>query len=189
MADPIPPVPRRTYITQQHMQREELPGIQTFLTEPKFTGHPKIMKAQRRDHFLRSQYGEGGDPAPPAPAVPKGLGTAGTRTSLSPGLHVRGKGPVSRPHSPASGVACPQSGVCRAAPPTQPYGTWDAAGPRSCSMLSAGQRCYSGPAAGVALADRVSASNASHAPTATVAGGGTRPAPRSSARSHRAASG
>lgn len=44
-------------------------------------------------------------------------------------------------------------------------------------MRSAGQRCYSGPAAGVALADRVSASNASHALTAT-AGGGTRPTPR-----------
>lgn len=48
-------------------------------------------------------------------------------------------------------------------------------------MLSAGQRCYSGPAAGVALADRVSASNASRAPTATAAGGETRPAPPSSA--------
>lgn len=39
-------------------------------------------------------------------------------------------------------------------------------------MLTAGQRCYSGPAAGGGLADRVSASNASHAP-ATAAGGGT----------------
>ena len=38
-------------------------------------------------------------------------------------------------------------------------------------MLTAGQRCYSGPAAGGGLADRVSASNASHAP-ATAAGGG-----------------
>lgn len=91
---------------------------------------------------------------------------------MSPRLHVRGKGLVSRPHSPTPGVACPQSGVYGAALPTQPDGTWDAAGPRSRSMLSAGQRCYSGPAAGVALADRVSASNASHAPTATAAGGG-----------------
>lgn len=33
-------------------------------------------------------------------------------------------------------------------------------------MLTAGQRCYSGPAAGRALADRVSLSNASHAPAA-----------------------
>lgn len=32
-------------------------------------------------------------------------------------------------------------------------------------MLTAGQRCYSGPAAGGGLADRVSVSNASHAPT------------------------
>lgn len=38
-------------------------------------------------------------------------------------------------------------------------------------MLTAGQRCYSGPAAGRGLADRVSLSNASHAPSN--GGGGT----------------
>lgn len=84
-----------------------------------------------------------------------------------------GKGSSAAHILPTPGVACPQSGVYGAALPTQPDGTWDAAGPRSRSMLSAGQRCYSGPAAGVALADRVSASNASHAPTATAGGGHT----------------
>lgn len=73
---------------------------------------------------------------------------------------------ASSPPVPPTRCGRSPGGALAAVPPARPGGTCGAAGPGSCSMLTVGQRCYSGPAAGRALADRVSLSNASRAPAA-----------------------
>lgn len=144
-----------------------------------FTSHPTITKAQGLlPKEPRASPGKKVTLCQHPQTLPKGLGTAGAgrqvslcSLSLSPRLPSCRKAAASPPRPPTPGVACPQAGGCRAGPPTRPRSTWGAVGPGSCSMLTAGQRCYSGPAPGGDLADRVSASNASHAP-ATAAGRG-----------------
>lgn len=113
---------------------------------------------------------QGGDltQMPPTPIIPQQLGTVGAGrrvvlcpVSLSPHRSSHRKGTT----NPPTQCGRSQVGATEPGPPLYPEGTWGAAGLESCSMLTAGQRCYSGPAAGWGLADRVSLSNASHAPT------------------------
>lgn len=147
--------------------------------EPMFTCHPTKTKPRGPlpEDTRAIPSGEVTLHKRPPPQPFPGAGSTGAGRRLVPCsvpfARLR-EGASSPPVPPTRSGRSPRAAL-PAVPPARPGGTCGAAGPGSCSMLTAGQRCYSGPAAGWALADRVSLSNASRAPAA---GGATRQHPQ-----------
>lgn len=101
------------------MQREELPRPQTFLTQPNFTGHPKIMKAQRQGALPKEPRANTEEEETlhhlPQP-FPRGLAQLGQGRPCAQGCMSVGRGPSAAHILPPPGWRVPSRGLPGRAP-------------------------------------------------------------------------